>query len=265
MDDLDALLDGVPGTASVWLGRPGAAPAYTREPDATHYAASTMKAAVLGAIHLRGLPLDTPVRVVNDFASAATGRFGCQQSYDNDDAVWERLGDEVELGWLAQRMIVRSSNLATNLVLDVVGKDAVAEFWRLVGARHSVVGRGIEDGEAREAGITNLVTAADLAALFGAVTLGRVPGAAAMLDVLLAQEGTEDLASGLPAGTRVAHKNGWIEGIRHGAGVVFPDDAPPFVVAVCLTTPLAVNDADDEACGIVAQVAAAAWAARRQL
>jgi len=269
----------VPGVVSVWCGRLGAEAAYSRNEHETHYAASTMKVAVLAALYERAetgaLRLDESVPVHNDFASARSGapRFGCEQSYDNDDAVWDRVGATATPRWLGQRMIVRSSNLATNLLLELVGVDAVARVYRSVGARHSVVGRGIEDAAAREAGITNLVTAADLAALLGAIAAGAPSpspiaspaSCRAMLDVLLAQECAEDLAAGLPAGTRIAHKNGWIDGVRHGVGVVFPDDAPPYALAVCTTTPLAVNDADDEACRLLARVATASWADRQRL
>ncbi len=280
LDALRADLDAVPGTASVWCGRPGAeTPTFSREADATHYAASTMKAAVLAALHRHAeaglLDLDRAVPVRNEFVSADAGAptFACSQSYDNDDAVWARVGGTAALRWLAERMIVRSSNLATNIVLAHVGAPAVADAWKIVGARHSVVGRGIEDSAAAAAGITNLVTSADLAALLGAIergshTPGQLAGAKscrAMLDTLLAQECTEDLAAGLPEGTRIAHKNGWLPGVRHGAGVVFPDDAPPFVIVVCLTTPLAVNEQDDEACQLVARVAAAAWSDRHAI
>jgi len=161
-------------------------------------------------------------------------------------------------------MIVASSNVAANLILARVGLPAVAAAWRLAGARHSTVGRGIEDSAAADAGITNLVTAADLAALLGAIVVGRAATPAAcveMLDVLCAQERTEDLAAGLPTGTRIAHKNGWVRGVRHAAGVVFPADAPPFTLAVCTTT--ALPDAD--ACALIAEVAAASWAARHVL
>jgi beta-lactamase class A len=283
-DDLDAHLAAVPGTVSAYVGRPGAAPTWTRLPDATHYAASTMKAAVLAALHRAAeagaLDLDAPVPVRNEFDSALPGapRFSCAQHYDNDDAVWERVGGAAPARWLAERMIVRSSNLATNIVLGLVGLPAVAQAWALGGARHSVTGRGIEDFAAREAGITNLVTAADLAALLGTLAVGATrPGqlaspaaCAAMLDVLFAQEHREDLASGLPEGTRIAHKNGWVRGVRHGAGVVFPDDAPPYAIAVCTTTELADGGAtgeetEDDACRLIARISARVWDARRDL
>lgn len=283
-DDLDARLDRVPGTVSAYAGRLDAAPTWTRLPDATHYAASTMKVGVLAALHRAAeagtLDLDAPVPVRNSFDSALPGapRFACAQHYDNDDAVWERVGGTATLRWLAHRMIVRSSNLATNLVIGHVGLPAVAEVWALAGARHAVTGRGIEDFAARDAGVTNLVTAADLAALLAALATGATrpgplaspAGCAAMLDVLFAQEHREDLAAGLPPGTRIAHKNGWVRGVRHGAGVVFPADAPPYAVVVCTTTDLADGgpsgeEAEDDACRLIADVSAAVWAARHDL
>lgn len=289
--DLDEELAAAPGTVSAYVARLGEPPAYTRLADATHYAASTMKVAVLAALYRAAeagsLDLDQQVRIHNEFDSAlpTAPRFAMARHYDQDDAVWDRIGGTASLRWLARRMIVRSSNLATNLVISHVGLGAVAGIWKLVGARHSVTQRGIEDLAARDAGMDNHVTAADLAALFHAIALGAGetesttgrPSAtagtsvaapetcAAMLDVLFAQEHREDLAAGLPPGTRIAHKNGWVTGVRHGAGVVFPDDAPPFVVAVCTTTQSAGKHDDEAACALIARVSARAWAARHLL
>ncbi|AYF26421.1 serine hydrolase [Micromonospora tulbaghiae] len=282
-EELDAHLDRVPGTVSAYVGRPGARPTWTRRADATHYAASTMKLAVLVALfhatEAGRLDLDAPVPVRNSFDSALSGapRFANDRDYDNDEAVWDRVGGEASLRWLAERIIVRSSNLATNICIGQVGLPAVAQAWALAGARHSVTGRGIEDFAARDSGIDNLVTAADLAALLGELALGATrpgplaspAGCAAMLDVLVAQEHREDLAAGLPDGTRIAHKNGWVRGVRHGAGVVFPDDAPPYTIVVCTTTDLADGGADgeveDDACRLIAHVSERVWAARHDL
>ncbi|WP_349875990.1 serine hydrolase [Micromonospora sp. HUAS YX12] len=283
-EELDAHLDKVPGTVSAYVGRPGARPTWTRRADATHYAASTMKLAVLVALFRAAeagrLDLDAPVPVRNSFDSALSGapRFTNDRDYDNDEAVWDRVGGEAPLRWLAERMIIRSSNLATNICIGQVGLPALAQAWALAGARHSVTGRGIEDFAARDSGIDNLVTAADLAALLGELALGAIrpgplaspAGCAAMLDVLVAQEHREDLADGLPGGSRIAHKNGWVRGVRHGAGVVFPDDAPPYTIVVCTTTDLADGGADgdevsDDACRLIAHVSARVWAARHDL
>jgi beta-lactamase class A len=272
-DDVDRELSDRSGTVSAYVGRLGAEPTYSRLPAATHYAASMMKVGVLAALYRAGeagmLDLDQRVPVRNEFDSAepTAPRYNCDRRSDNDDAVWDRVDGPASLRWLAQRMIVATSNLATNIVISHVGLAAIAGVWALVGARHSVTGRGIEDFAARDAGITNLVTAADAAALIGEIALGaerRGPLAAPatcreMLGVLLAQERREDLPAGLPPGTRIAHKNGWVRGVRHAAGVVFPEDAPPYVVAVCTTT----EPGDDEAaCRLIARVSAQAWEQR---
>ncbi len=249
-------LDTFPGKISLWLGPPGGPPTWTRLADEPHYAASLMKLPLLAALHRHGDP-DLEVRVANEFRSARPGApgYGLNPRHDADAVVWERLGRTAPLGWLAHRMIIRSSNLAANLVLEHVGFDAVEQVWRGVGATASQVRRGIGDTAAEQAGLTNTVTAADAAALLADLT-------AAELAPLLAQERTEDLAAGLPPGTQVAHKNGWVRGVRHAVGLVRPDDAAPFVLAVCTTTPLATNDPDDDACRLIRTLAAQAWQVR---
>ncbi|MEU0562048.1 serine hydrolase [Dactylosporangium sp. NPDC006015] len=231
--------------------------------DVPHYAASMMKVPVFVALHRAAdagtLDLDGPVPVANTFTSATGSSYSCDPGYDNEHDVWDRLGSAAPARWLARRMIVRSSNLATNLLLALVGLPAVAEAWRVAGATRSVTGRGIEDAAAEAAGITNTVTAADLALLFGGLLAGTVASPAAcaeMLDVLAGQELREDLALGVPAGVRVAYKSGWVDGVRHSAGVVLPPDAPPYVVAVCTT---GVPDAAT----VIAHVSRTAWEERQ--
>jgi beta-lactamase class A len=267
---LEAELAAVPGTVSVWCGRLAGPAAYARLADTTHYAASTMKVAVLAAAYRRAdagtLDLDAELPVHAEFTSAAGdgSTFAMQHGYDNDDQVWDRLGSTAPLRWLLRRMVVRSSNLATNLVLERVGTGPVADAWRAAGATRSLTGRGIEDYAAGRAGRDNLVTAADLARLLAGIATGTVASAAAcdeMLAALLAQEFAEDLAAGLPPGTRIAHKNGWVDNIRHGVGVVYPDDAPPYAIAVCTTTELPADDA----CRLVASISTAAWNDRDRL
>jgi beta-lactamase class A len=60
---------------------------------------------------------------------------------------------------------------------------------------------------------------------------------------------------GLPAGTRVAHKSGWVEGVSHDAALVEPTDGDPFVLVVLTTSELTEGEALD----LIADGAAAAW------
>jgi beta-lactamase class A len=278
---LEPVLCEVPGTVSVWYGRPDGPPAYTRHAEHVHYAASTMKVAVMAAAYRLAddgiLDLDADVPVHDEFASAAGDgtSYRSTADYDHDPEPWDRLGSGVALRWLVRRMIVRSSNLATNLVLEQVGLASVAAAWRAAGAKHAQVGRGIQDYAAEAAGRANLVTAADLAGLMTAIGTGARPdglpeqasafasksSCAEMLDVLLAQEVVDDVVRGLPPGTALAHKNGWVEGIRHSAALVFPTDAPAYVHTICVSAPL-----DRVAgCALLARIAAAGWADRQVL
>ncbi|HEX2418213.1 MAG TPA: serine hydrolase [Micromonosporaceae bacterium] len=258
------------GTVSVWCGRVGTPPAYARLEHAVHYPASTMKLAVLAAAYRLAdaevLDLDADVTVRQTFTSAAQGadQFQMDPDYDSDPKVWQRLDGRASLRWLSRRMIVRSSNLATNVVLEHTGYAAATDAWRVVGARHSAVNRGIEDYAARDAGLDNTVTAADLAALLAALQTDRLASADAchdMRQVLLAQEHNNDLPAGLPPGTRIAHKNGWIDGIRHDAGIVYPPDTAPYVLVVCLTT----SRPDGSMRHLMSRIAAASWADRHNL
>ena len=90
------------------------------------HAASTMKVPVMVALFQaagRGdLPLDRPVPVRNEFKSIVDGSpFHLDPKEDGDPDLYRALGTEVPVEELVRRMIVRSSNLATNLLIELVG------------------------------------------------------------------------------------------------------------------------------------------------
>jgi beta-lactamase class A len=243
-------------------GRPEKAFVSTR-PTAQHYAASTMKVAVLLAAYRAfddgTWAADAPLLVHDTFASAAGGTFSSTSDYDSDTAVWERLGSQAPAHWLLERMIVRSSNLATNLAIEHLGFDAVNDSWRIAGSPGCAVQRLIQDNQA--GWLSNQVTAPGLSMLMHAVASGSAASASStadMLDVLLRNEITSDVVAGLPAGAWVAHKNGWVEGIQHTTALIRPDDAPGYFLTVCTSTGLP----KEEGQRMVARVAEASWSDR---
>ena len=254
----------VTGTFSLFVGPVGQPPWLAHNEHEPHYAASTMKVALVVAAFRRAeagrLRLDDEVLVHNDFMSVVgAGRFSLDPADDSDPEPWARLGSRVALRWLTYRALVRSSNLATNLVLEAVGVEAAQSVIDSLGAANSSVVRGIEDADARAAGLQNMVTAADLALVFSALTTGQAAGPEScheILSVLLAQQINDGLPAGLPSGTRIAHKSGWTPGISHDVGIVYPDHGPRFVMSVCTTSELA----EQEALDLIAAAAAAAWA-----
>ena len=257
------------GSFSVWAGPVRGAPVLTHRAEAEHYAASTMKLPLVMAAYREAatgrLDLDTQVRIHDGFASAADrSPFSMDSEDDSDREPWRRRGTTVALRWLCLRALVRSSNLATNLILERVGVEPVSRLLADVGAHASRITRGIEDAAARAAGLDNLVTAGDLARTLQALANAEVldtDASAEVLSMLGAVQINDALPAGLPACTRVAHKSGWITGVSHDAGIVYAEDAPPFVLVVCTT-----SDLDEQAgLALVADAAAAAWSDRKVL
>ena len=233
-------------------------------PDSAFHAASTMKLPVMIEVVRRAergaLPLAQAVLLVNRFASVADGSpYALDPADDSDSSAYALVGRRVPVAELVRRMIVRSSNLATNALVALAGPAEVTATAHALGAPHTVVRRGVEDGAAFRRGIVNVTTAPDLAALLVAVERGRAASAAGcrwMRAVLLAQEFGGEIPAGLPAGTPVAHKTGSIRGVLHDAAVVYPPGRPPYVLVVL--TRGVPNEAD--ARSAIADVSRAAWA-----
>lgn len=257
------------GVVSVWCGDTAGAPTYVRAELEPHYAASTMKLPLLVAAyrrHERGeLDLDAEVPVRNEFPSAADGSaYRLDQADDQDDETWDRVGGTATLRWLAEHSIVRSGNLATNLLLEHVGAGEVATVLVDAGCGPTtVLVRGIEDARARESGLDNIVTARDLASVMAGIasrTLAEPQTCADVEAVLARQEHRDKIPAGLPAGTYVANKTGWVEGVAHDVALVRPDGAggAPYVLAVCTTVDVPEQTANE----LIAQISRQLWEGR---
>ena len=208
--------------------------------DTVFHAASTMKIPVMIEVLKRAqagaFALDQEVLLVNQFASLADGSpFSLSAADDGDSVLYSRIGDRVTIRELLRRMITRSSNLATNQLIELVGAANVTETAHSLGAHRLSVLRGVEDQKAFDKGMINTTTSADLATLLEAIEKGTVLSSSSsseMRDVLLAQEFNEKIPAGLPTGTKVAHKTGEITGVSHDAAVVYPPGRKPYVLVV---------------------------------
>jgi len=204
------------------------------------HAASTMKVPVMLGVFealTRGeLRLDQPVRVENDFVSILDGtHYALEAREDSDPTLYEAAGTTLPLEELMRRMIVRSSNLATNLVIGLIGAPRVMTLMKQIGANDIKVLRGVEDDKAYHAGMNNTTTAYDLMLIFRALAEKRVITADAsdrMLEILLGQELNDGIPAGLSPGTKVAHKTGSITEISHDAGLVIEPDGSRYVLVV---------------------------------
>jgi beta-lactamase class A len=233
-------------------------------PDLRMHAASTMKVPVMLQLYLDEaagrLDLDAPVTVTDTFHSILDGSaYALDESSDSDSTLYARIGESVSRRELVDRMIIRSSNLATNLLIRDAGADRVTGTLRSLGADSMEVLRGVEDIPAFEAGLNNTTTARDLARVMEALTddgsgISR-QARQEMLGILERQHYRENIPAGLPPDVRVANKTGWITGINHDAALVFPEDAPPYVLVVLLRG----HPADDQGTAFAAELSEAVW------
>lgn len=210
--------------------------------NADHYfhAASTMKLAVLLGVFRqieRGeLTLDAPVHVRNRFTSIVNQEpFMLDLGRDADPDVHGHLGKTLTVRELAYWMITKSSNLATNLLVDVVGIRTIQyalDEQDIAGVR---VLRGVEDQAAFAANLNNEVTANGLAKLLRLLAEGKAYSRQAsdeMLNIMLDQQYRSGIPAGLPKAARIAHKTGNISTVHHDAGIVYLDGRKPYVLVV---------------------------------
>lgn len=204
------------------------------------HAASTMKIPVmlevLRAAEAGRLELDQEILLVNRFHSIVDGSpYSLDAGDDSDSSMYKRVGQRVPVRELMERMIVRSSNLATNALIALVGADRANASAHALGATRIRVLRGVEDGKAYAAGMNNTTTSADLAILLQRIERNEAlsaPSARLMKEILLRQQLNDAIPAGVPPGTPVAHKTGSITATLHDAAIVYPSGRAPYVLVV---------------------------------
>jgi beta-lactamase class A len=231
----------VPGAeAGVWMHDLATGETLAVNATTSFHAASTMKVPVMIELFRRHdagtMRLDSTVVVRNTFKSIVDGSpFTLDAGDDSDSSLYARAGQPVTLRELNDRMITRSSNLATNLVIEILDARRVDATAHALGATTIQVRRGVEDTKAFNAGLNNTTSARDLGVLMAALAQDRAASkasCAAMREVLRRQEFNDEIPAGLPKGTRVEHKTGWITATTHDAAIIHPPGRAPYVLVV---------------------------------
>ena len=238
--DIHQALDSVQGTFAVAFKPLDGKDGLMINEKAMFHAASTMKTPVMIEVFRQEgegrFSLDDSLDVRNEFKSIVDGSpFKLDLGDDSDDSMYKRIGGKASIRELVHQMITVSSNLATNILMELVGAEKVTAAMRRLGARDIEVLRGVEDGKAFEKGMNNRTSAIDLALIFEAIADGHAVGRSAsaeMIDVLLAQKFRDIIPALLPPEVKVAHKTGSITGVEHDSGIVFLPDGRRYVLVL---------------------------------
>src|SRR3954464_12732295 len=203
------------------------------------HAASTMKVAILLAIGKaidegRIRPNDT-LHVRNRFRSAIDRTsFRIDAESDGYPQLHKLIGRTAKISDLTEWMIVSSSNLATNLLLDYLTLEEAQKVLRDAGISGIDLRRGVDDTKAHERNFNNETTADGLLQLFSTLRGDFLSKASRdmAINILLQQRFNSMIPAPLPSHASVAHKTGEISTACHDAGIVYLPEREPYILAV---------------------------------
>ena len=204
------------------------------------HAASTMKTPVMIEVFKQvaagKFSLSDSVRVKNEFKSIVdSSLYTLNPGDDSQQELYKLVGTKLPLSELVYQMIILSSNLATNIIMEIVDGKKVTQTMRDLGAKDIMVLRGVEDSKAFAQGLNNSTTAYDLMLIFRCMAEGKIinqKNCDAMINILLDQKHNTVIPALLPKEVKVAHKTGTITGVHHDSGIVFLPNGRKYVLAI---------------------------------
>jgi beta-lactamase class A len=204
------------------------------------HAASIMKICVMMEVYRQArqgsLSLNGSLPVKNEFTSIADGSpYSLSADDDSEKDLYQRVGQKVTIRELLRRMITVSSNLATNILIEIVTPELTTGFMQELGAEDLIVRRGVEDNKAFRLGLNNAATARGFKQILVKLAKREIVSpedSDEMIEILAGQQFNEMIPARLPSRVRVAHKTGWTGEYYHDVGIVYPPQGGEFVLAV---------------------------------
>jgi beta-lactamase class A len=213
---------------------------YFLNADHAFHPASTFKVHVMMEVFQQvnkgTFSLQDRLPIINSFTSIADGsKYSLDERDDAEQTLYPRIGETELLDELTRLMIVRSSNLATNILIEKVGAGNVNDLVHALGIEGVTIRRGVEDNAAFRLGMNNSATARGLTQTMDLIARKKVVSVQAseeMIKIMLGQEFNESIPALLPHSVKVAHKTGWTNDFYHDTGIVFPENRKPYVLSI---------------------------------
>ena len=210
---------------------------FINEKESFH-AASTMKTPVMIEVFKQAkegkFKVTDSILVKNEFKSIVDGSpYSMDIADDSGDGMYKMIGKKMTIYDLTYQMIIVSSNLATNILIDLVDAKNANESMRKLGAKDIKVLRGVEDQKAFDKGLSNTTTAYDLMLIFEKIAQNKVvdkQSCEEMRKILFNQKFNEIIPEKLPKTVKVAHKTGSITGVQHDSGIIYLPDGRRYIL-----------------------------------
>lgn len=216
--------------------------------DRSVHSASTIKLVIMAELMSRvqagSLSLEETITVT---AEMKTGGDGILKELEP--------GHSFSLREIMTLMIIVSDNQATNILIDLLGMDAINRRAEAMGLKQTVLGRKMMDSEAKKQGRDNFISANDMAAILQAIYHGTLIDAEAskvMLEILLRQQQNGRLQLYLPEELPMAHKCGDLDFLENDGGIIYAPEHP--YILVVLTSEMPSNKEGREVIGTVSKL-----------
>ena len=142
-------------------------------------------------------------------------------------------GTSLPIRDLVMLMIIQSDNSATNMLIDLLGIEAIATFMKEAGMEYSTFYNKLMMNNPNPKGY-NVIAAADIAILLNKIAKQQLVSERAsdeMLSIMKKQQIQDCLPHRFPSpysnynngspAWEMAHKTGWVPGTRHDVGILY--------------------------------------------
>lgn len=247
-DKLEAYLASVSGTVCVSFLDLSTGEKFSIHGDRSVHSASTIKLLIMAELMSRvqsgSLSLDQKIVITPEMK---TGGDGILKELEP--------GHSFSLKEIMTLMIIVSDNQATNILIDLLGMDAINIRGKSLGLTQTVLGRKMMDSEARKQGRDNYISANDMVSMLKSIHDGTLIDASSsktMLDILLRQQQGGRLQLYLPEELPVAHKCGDLDYLENDGGIIYAENHP--YILVVLTSEMPSNKEGREVIGTVSKM-----------
>lgn len=233
--EINKLIQGLSGDAGVIIGGLPSGEIIEFNKDEQFPAASVIKLTILWELFQRvenkEFALDDEIKLEDGHK---VGGFGILKEL--------HAGTVLTVKDLATLMIVLSDNVATNMLIDKLGMEAINKTIQANGITGTVLQRKMMDAEAKKRGLDNFTSPAGIYKLLKMFLDPAKLGANStneMLEILKKQQCNNKLPLYMPPETVLAHKTGDLPGTEHDVGILFTKKGP--VIIVVMTKNLSNN------------------------
>lgn len=133
-------------------------------------------------------------------------------------------GNSYSLEELITYMIVKSDNIAANLLIDILGLEDINKYIKSLGINNTLLQRKMIDHDSNKAGKDNYTTAYDLTHFLELLYNKKVIDndySNMMIDIIKQQEKKYLMRYYMPEDIIVANKTGNLKGVKNDAGIVY--------------------------------------------